>query len=528
MPGPMSPSATTTASNARQIRTTDNTVVAVFILLFLAALAPILWFNIPAAMVDYPNHLARMFILSRDGGTHEHQYYQVNWSFIPNLAMDLLVPRVGRLIGVETADRLFYLLSQILIVTGAMAIERVVKGRLHIAGFVALTFLYSLPFAWGFENFEFGLGCALWGLAFTILLQDRSWPTRLAAHTVILGALFTAHMFALGIYGFAAGGHELWRAWSKRVAPAEMLGRLAALGIPSLLLFATMIKSGGTVGGTGTWWVFSHKHIWLLHILSGYNMPISAASVIALAWLTIAVARRGGLRFEQSGAWLLTGFAALYLAMPFELFDTAFVDMRVIVAAALILPGFLSVSFPNLSWERVALAVVGAIIIVNLGFVTSVWMSYGPDYADAKKSFELLPKGAIVLVGHSGDGEDPPADLIDYPIYNVPTLAVHYADAFVMNLFTDPGKQPVSPRPLWRRLAVHYGSVAPAKFLKFIAERGPLPGTPLFLRAWQRDFNYLYLIGAPIPNPMPDRLELVLASRRFVLYRIKKPTDEAM
>ena len=133
-----------------------------------------------------------------------------------------------------------------------------------------------------------------------------------------------------------------------------------------------------------------------------------------------------------------------------------------------------------------------------------------------------MSKGAIVLVGHSGDGEDPPADLRDYPIFSVPTLAVHYADAFVMNSFTDPGKQPVSPRPLLSRLAVHYGSLAPAKLLKHIAERGAPPGTPTFLQTWQRDFDYLYLIGPPIPNPMPDRLEPVVAASRFVLYRIKK------
>lgn len=511
-----------TVSNAAQTRAAPNGAVLIFAFLFAAALAPTLWFSIPAAMADYSNHLARMFILSRDGGAHEHPYYQVTWSFVPNLAMDLLVPRVGRLIGIETADRLFYLLSQILIVTGAMALERVVKGRIYISGFVAVMFLYSLPFAWGFENFEFGLGCALWGFACAILLQDRPWLTRLTMHTAIVALLFTAHMFALGIYGFAVGLHELWRAWARRTAPLGTLGRLAMLAIPSLLLVAVMIGSGSAVGGTGTQWVFSHKHMWLLHILSGYSMAVSGVSVLALICLTAALARRGDLRFEQSGAWLLAGFSVLYIAMPFKLFDTAFVDLRVIVGAALILPAFISVSFPNQTWARAALAIAAAITILNVGVVTGVWMSYRSDYADAKKSFQLLPKGAIVLVGHSGDGDDPPADLIDYPIYNVPTLAVHYADAFVMNLYTGPGKQPVSPRPPWRRLAVHYGSLAPAKFLKYIAERGAPPGTPLFIQTWQRDFNYLYLVGPPIENPMPDRLELVLAARRFVLYRIQK------
>lgn len=493
----------------------------IFALLFGAALAPILWFSHPA-MADYSNHLARMFVLSRDGGAHEHPYYQVIWSFVPNLAMDLLVPRAGRLIGVETAARLFYLLSQILIVTGAMALERAVKGRVHIAGFVAVMFLYSLPFAWGFENFEFGVGCALWGLACAIYLQDRGWPMRLATHTAIVALLFAAHMFALGIYGLAVGLHELWRAWSRRAALQETAGRLAMLGIPSLLFFTAMLKSAGTVGGTGTFWVFGQKHIWLLHILSGYSLPVSAVCVVALLWFIVALARGGGLKFERSGAWLLIGFAAIYLAMPFKLFDTAYVDVRVIIGAVLILPAFVSVSFPNRTWSRLALALVMAITIVNLGTVASVWASYRDDFAAAKKSFQLLPKGAIVLVGHSGDGKEPPPDLWDYPMTNIPTLAVHFADAFVPSLFTDPGKQPVTPRAPWRRLDVPYGNIMPVKLLKDIAEHGAPAGTPPFIRTWQIDFDYLYLVGPSIPNPMPDRLEVVLTAPRFALYRIRK------
>jgi hypothetical protein len=241
-----------------------------------------------------------------------------------------------------------------------------------------------------------------------------------------------------------------------------------------------------------------------------------------LFWLITTLACRNGLKFEQSGVWLLTGFCALYIVMPFELFDTAFVDMRVVVAAALFMPAFISVSFPSQAWSRVALAVAVAVTIVNVVFVTGIWMSYRADYAAALKSFRLLPKGAIVLVGDSGRGEDPPADLRDYPIYNVPTLATHYADAFVPSLFTDPGKQPVTPRAPWRRLDVPYGNLVPAKLLKYIAEHGPPKGTPAFIHTWQRDFDYLYLLGRSIENPMPDRLELVLAAPRFSLYRIRK------
>ncbi len=68
--------------------------------------------------------------------------------------MDLLVPYLAKLMSVEAATRTFYLLGQMLIVTGAGAIELAVKGRLHLAGIAAVMFLYSLPFAWGFMNFS--------------------------------------------------------------------------------------------------------------------------------------------------------------------------------------------------------------------------------------------------------------------------------------------------------------------------------------------------------------------------------------
>ena len=516
----MNPSSVS-ASSAAPSHAAPSGAVVVFALLFAAALTPILWFSMPA-MADYSNHLARMFVLSRDGGAHEHPYYQVTWSFVPNLAMDLIVPRVGRLIGVETAARLFYLLSQILIVTGAMAIERVVKGRVHIAGFVAVMFVYCLPFAWGFENFEFGLGCALWGFACAVRLEDRGWLTRLTMHTAIVALLFTAHMFALGLYGLAVGLHELWRARSRHAPSPETIGRLALLGLPSLVIAAAMIASAGSPGGSGTEWAFGQKYIWPLHILSGYSLPVSAVCVVALVGLIAALARRGALKFEQSGAWLLVGFAAIYLAMPFKLFDTAYVDIRVIVGAALILPAFVSVSFPDRAWSRLALGLVAAISIVNVGIVARVWASYRADFAAAHTSFELLPKGAIVLIGHSGEGQDPPPDLWDYPMTSIPTLAVHFADAFVPSLFTDPGKQPVTPRAPWRRLDVPYGNILPVKLLKYIAEHGAPAGTPPFVRTWPIDFDYLYLIGPSIANPMPERLELVLAAPRFALYRIRK------
>ena|ERR1019366_7665643 len=105
-----------------------SAAIVVFALLAVASLLPVLLTPIPA-MVDYPNHLARMYILSRNGTPDANPYYEVAWALYPNLAMDLLVPQIARLISVENATRVFLLLSQFLIVGGALVLERVVKGR---------------------------------------------------------------------------------------------------------------------------------------------------------------------------------------------------------------------------------------------------------------------------------------------------------------------------------------------------------------------------------------------------------------
>ncbi|WP_347338507.1 hypothetical protein [Bradyrhizobium nitroreducens] len=138
---------------ARGTRSDQLVATVVFALLAVGSLLPTLLVPIPA-MGDYVNHLARMYLLSEMGATDANPYYEAAWAFYPNLAMDLVVPRMARLFGTETATRLFLLVSQIPIVGGALALEWVVKRRVHLAGFAALMLLYCLPFSLGVHQFR--------------------------------------------------------------------------------------------------------------------------------------------------------------------------------------------------------------------------------------------------------------------------------------------------------------------------------------------------------------------------------------
>ena len=57
--------------------------------------------------LDYPNHLARYYMLTRDFGTPLYnQYYANNFRIIPNIGVDFLMAGLGRVVDPAIGLRL--------------------------------------------------------------------------------------------------------------------------------------------------------------------------------------------------------------------------------------------------------------------------------------------------------------------------------------------------------------------------------------------------------------------------------------
>src|SRR5215831_19242603 len=91
--------------------------------LLLISVLLILAVDIPA-MADYLNNLARIHLLVDARTGQPNPFYVIQWGFYPNLALDLIVPEISRVTDPETATKLFLIVSQLLVVTGAIALER--------------------------------------------------------------------------------------------------------------------------------------------------------------------------------------------------------------------------------------------------------------------------------------------------------------------------------------------------------------------------------------------------------------------
>ena len=490
---------------------------AAFAVLCAVVLSPTLLVDIPA-MGDYLNHLARMHILSAAGTTAANPFYEVKWGPYPYLAMDLLVPALASVLGVEAATKSFLLLSQVLIVTGAMMLEGVVKGRQQFAGLSALALLYSLPFAWGFLNFEFGMGVALWGISAWLLIRDRSQILQLFAHSLFATVVYASHFLAFGIYGAVIGLYELWRFNQGRNVKKAAI-TLAILANPLvLLLIAFGLDAAGSYRSE---WIFAGKLYSIFHAMSGYNRVLSALAMALVIAAAYVMCRRGNLKIVHAGTWIAVGLALIFLAMPFRVSGSAFADVRVLVAAGLVLPAFITIEPASVNLgARCAIALFA---LVNAAHVASIWVSYKGEYTRIKASFGLIERHSKVLVGHSGDGKDPPSDLGELPIHHAPVLAVGFASALVPSLAAFAGILPVQMRTSFKDFGVvepGYESPVPLPLLRAIADGLDTDAIPQHARAWHRRYQYLYLVGPRIPNPMPGRLQELSGGNRFALYRI--------
>jgi len=510
MPGPTASHSILNGSRSKFDRL-SIVMIALTAALLAFAIMPLFLVRVPA-MLDYPNHLARMYLLS---GTPSLAY-EPAWRVCPNLAMDLIVPTLARFMDVAIAAKVFWGASSILIVSGAVFLELTVKGRHRLGGLGAMLALSSLPFAFGEANFGFGLGLAVWSLGLWIRLRERSAWLRWTVGAVAVAALFVAHMLALGVYGLAIGLFELSR-FSRRPRFTTLASLTAFMVSPVIIALAVMALFGGGVGRPAFDWMFDRKLPKLAMFLNYYHpmLALLEGAVGLGAAMLFAVDRR--LRFTRAGAWVLVGFLLVCLILPERFFDSWGPDTKVLGALPVLLPAFTNISLPRGPWRVASLALVVGVIIANQVGTTWIWFAYQKDYQELEATFPLLTPGSTVLVG-VGDR----VGVWDQPMFHVPTLAAPVANVFVSSLFTVPGEQPIQPKPAYRDLDMAAGSdrsPPSVSSLMDIAAGGARFSEPNLAR-WPQRYNYLYVIGEPAPNPLPGTLSELTIRRRFTLYRV--------
>jgi hypothetical protein len=494
------------------------------------SLLPLLLVEVPP-LDDYVNHLARMHVIAKGGDDpFLARFYEVEWRVIPNLAMDIIVPWLARLVGIFAAGKLFVAAYVALIAGGVFAVHYAVHRRPSPAPLLAFFFVYNQVHFFGVANYLFGVGVALWGLAAWIALRDGPALRRGAVSLLFVLALFAAHLFALGLYGLALLAVELdrWRRGGRPDAAALLAFAAPFVVVPLLMLLS---PTAGFATAARWYWRTKLDGFWVA--LRIYHPAFDLATGVVLALAGAVAWRSGGLRLAGAGRLFLLLALPVYLVMPAVLFGSWGADLRLPLGVAFVAIRFLDEPLPLRRAAEPALAVVVGRVALRVAEVAVVWRGLGRDFAALGEALSPIAPGSTVLVA---DGGAPQGE--GHALTFAPSLAVIERSSFVPYLFTHPGKQPLAVRPAYRDIADPEGELPPPLSNVLAAARDPrlargpdpfwLPGgaprpTPYWSH-WPERFDYLFvLFPQDARNPAPDLLVPLRVDPRFQLYEVRRP-----
>ena len=173
------------------------------ILILAAALLTPIWMVEFPPLLDYPNHLARSFVLAHlnDPAFTFSKFYRADWGAYPYLGMDAVLALLGRLFPIETAGRIFLSLCALALPASAWFFLRQTNPGEDSTALWTLLIAWNVFFLEGFLNFDLSLAVGLLALGLWLRWLAKPgvvpWIASLAAFTV----LYFTHLLGFGIAG---------------------------------------------------------------------------------------------------------------------------------------------------------------------------------------------------------------------------------------------------------------------------------------------------------------------------------------
>lgn len=453
-------------------------------------------------LTDYPNHLARLYILDALPGSPELQrYYLVKPGLYPYQAMNLVVQPLAPLIGLERAGRVFVALALVLPYLGTLALARALDGRLTVWPMLAALYCYNYDFAFGFLTYTFTIGVALAVLAGWVVTAAWRPLPRLALFTLATAAILLCHVLVVGFYGLMLVGWELGRPGFR----LRQLGPALLPFVPAALLL--LLVPGADLGPRETIWGSLPDHLVALLAPVSFSKTPWETGLFLLTGLALVAGLLGRqLALDLRLRWSLAALGLLSLAMPYALAGVQLMGYRLPVLFALLLVAACRPrAGPRLSWGFAALAAL--VLAARLADVDRRLQAADRQVAAFRSAARMIPVGARIMPAMIA--EDPgrmPLWPINY--LQLEALLVIDRQVFYPMLFR---MYEVGITPAYRDRSQARG--LPPR-LDLLTGDGAWPG-------WRQQFDYLLLFhfGAP-PAVPPAGLSPVAAGDFFAIYRI--------
>jgi hypothetical protein len=331
----------------------------------------------PAALEDWPSHVARIEILAQllAGNAFWSQFYQINTFLLPNISVDIVSLALHAMgLPVAVATEVTLVATYALFVGAALALAWALRVGDPLKPLCAVVLFYNGALMDGFVNYMMGAAVALYFLAAWVAASRPLWRLLIASLGGIV--VFLCHIVAAGFFLCVLGLLELAtllrkRRWSVGVLCSHASPLVAA--VPVFILFALSPTSGASSiyygNDLSVPGILKSKLSLFLHPVLDGSGPLGAAIlligvVVFSAALALTVWRERLIVRALPGWFVLVpGLIALFLVAPNGVGDGLGLDYRLPPLVFL-----LAVLFVRLEWRdgRQRLLCLAVLLVLSL------------------------------------------------------------------------------------------------------------------------------------------------------------------
>lgn len=508
--------------------------------MLLGLIVPLLLVEVPP-LTDYPNHLARALFLAF-GATDPimSKMFAANWQIAPNLALDILLPPLLRIMPPLVAGKVLLGFAAVLPATGAIAFNRACFERRSYWPLAVGLVVYNVPFLLGFINFQIGVGVALWGAAAWVWLALRQPLVGTIVGVVFGLAAFFSHLFAFALYALLVGCWEAVSVFrrglrSDGIIPfaVRRLGSAAIAFVAPVVLY--VVSPLAATGGS----VFRNEWLTKLKTLAvpvaGYSTALAYGilAIIGLIMATLLVTRR--LRIAPLAFLAFPLLTLVFFALPTGAKGVFYIDTRIPVMMGFLLFSATLLRVPRHVGAAIFLA-IAALFVARIALISRVWIEAQQDVADVRAVLSKVHPGNRVLAVDALESTAAgPVVRSRSLAHDYPNSFWHYASfafidrkAFWADAFTLYGQQPVIATPQYDRSG--NPGAFPMQSLGSLtaSDLRPSDKKPSYLTDWSSKFDYILVMNAgaerDLANTLPSRLRLISRQGFAALFEVRHPT----
>ena len=436
------------------------------IVMLVIACIPVFFTELPP-LSDYPNHLAREFIIAN---YHQNDFfqkmYEIHFSIIPDLAIDAFMPLLINILhgNAILAGRILVCGLLIGYITGMLCLTKALSGKITIWSYGMVFVIYNLTFMRGFLNFQVSLILAMFLSSYGMKLREKSFGFYVVFSIISSTLLFFAHLMGLFFYLAMMGSNEAYLAYyqyfgkNHHVISVKNLAKsfmgmwryLFNLILPSILYCFTILSENPAES------VYYSAHDKLMQFVSSFFVYSKVLDLSIIGCLLGVLCVAGYYRLitiNYRGLVAFIGFIVIYFILPHDFKTTGFLDTRLAVMVGFSCFFIIGISsqYPKIDKGIMILfLVLFSAKSANIAYNWSVWDQNVQNFKQVAKYFE--PGDKIIQIDINSNEVKDFYNRAPYgwnlwtgqkTYYHIGALYVTQASGFYQYLFADKDKQPI-------------------------------------------------------------------------------------